>query len=220
MELTCTSCKTKFKIVDEKLPMGQLFSLTCPKCKNKIEVDTRLRGQKGKRPPSLQAMIEEMASDTYDVALAPFEFIEEGVRTALVCEGDEKIRDKVRGVLERLDYNVTEAESTRDALRYMRFHVFDLLAVNESFDEADIDSNHMLQYLGQFPISIRRNIFVLLLSNEFRTGDRMIAFNKSVNLVVHIGEVDELENFLKHALKENEEFYAVLKESLRKLGRI
>lgn len=220
MELTCNSCNTKFKLADEKLPGGRLLSLKCPKCKNKIEVDTRLGGPGGKHTPSLQAMIDEMASDTYDVALAPFEFIEEGVRTALVCERDEKILDKIRGVLEGLDYNVTEAESTRDALRYMRFHVFDLLAVNECFDGADIDSNHILQYVAHFPIITRRNIFVLLLSNEFRTGDRMMAFNKSVNLVVNVAEVDKLENFLKHAFKENEEFYAVLKESLRKLGRI
>ncbi|MBW1896546.1 MAG: response regulator [Deltaproteobacteria bacterium] len=174
----------------------------------------------GKEPPSLQTMIDDMTSDTYDSAHAPFEFVEEGVHTALICEQDEEIRRKTCAVLERLDFNVTEAESTRDALRYMRFHLFDLVAVDESFDGGDIDSSHMLQYLGQFHISTRRNIFVLLLSNEFGTGDRMIAFNKSVNLVVNLAEIDGLENFLKRALKENEEFYSVLRESLEKFGRV
>ena len=197
-----------------------MFSIKCHKCKNKMQVDTRLGVQLDKRPGSLQSIIDDMATDTYDSALAPFEFVEEGVETALVCEQDEEMRTKVRMALERLDFNVTEAESTRDALRYMRFHVFDLVAVDENFDGSDVDSNHMLQYLGQFPISTRRNIFVILFSNELRTGDRMMAFNKSVNLIVNRAEVDGLETFLKHALKENDDFYGILVETLKKIGRI
>jgi predicted Zn finger-like uncharacterized protein len=220
MNLVCKSCEAKFRIADDKLPDDQVFSLKCPKCKELIQVDTRSGEGVVKDVPTLQSMIDDMASDTYDSANAPFEFVEEGVHTALVCEEDEEIRRKVRSILERLDFNVTEAESTRDALRYMRFHLFDLVAVDESFDGGNVDTNHMLKYLGQFPLSTRRNIFVLLLSSQFRTGDRMMAFNKSVNLVVNLAEIDGLESFLKSSLRENAEFYGILRESLEKYGRI
>lgn len=220
MDLVCGKCHSKFRIADEKLPEGKLFSVKCPKCKSKMDIDSRLGIQVDKRPGTLQSLIDDMASDTYDAGLAPFEFVEEGVRTALVCEQNEEARGQVCAALEQLEFNVTAAESTRDALRFMRFHVFDLIALDESFDGADLDSNHMLQYLGQFPIGTRRNIFVVLLSNEFKTGDRMAAFNRSVNLVVNLAEVDGLEIFLKHGLKESEDFYGILKEGLKKLGRL
>jgi len=41
MEVICKQCQSKFKIPDEKIPKGKIFSLTCPKCKNKISIDTR-----------------------------------------------------------------------------------------------------------------------------------------------------------------------------------
>jgi len=47
----------------------------------------------------------------------------------------------------------------------------------------------------------------------------MMAFNRSVNLVVNLKDVDELEEVLRRSLTEYEEFYSVLKGSLKKMGR-
>lgn len=218
MEVQCESCKGKFKIADDKLPAGQVISLKCPKCESKIEVDTR-GTQAGASAATLQAIMDDMASDTYDAALKPFEFLEEGVETALICEQDEAARKKIHSVLEGMDYNITDAESTRDALKYMRFHVFDLVIVNEGFDGGDPESNYVLRYLGQLTTSTRRDVFVVLVGNDFATGDNMTAFNKSVNFVLNLENVDELERFLKLSLAEHEEFYRMLRDSMKKVGR-
>ncbi len=145
--------------------------------------------------------------------------MEEGVETALICEQDEAARKKIRSVLEGMDYNITDAESTRDALKYMRFHVFDLVIVNEGFDGGDPESNYVLRYLGQLTTSTRRDVFVVLVGNDFATGDNMTAFNKSVNFVLNLENVDELERFLKLSLAEHEEFYRMLRDSMKKVGR-
>lgn len=218
MEVQCESCKAKFKIADDKLPAGQVISLKCPKCESKIEVDTR-GTQTGAPAATLQAIMDDMASDTYDAALKPFEFLEEGVETALICEQDEAARKKIRSVLEGMDYNITDAESTRDALKYMRFHVFGLVIVNEGFDGGDPESNYVMRYLGQLTTSTRRDVFVVLVGNDFATGDNMTAFNKSVNFVLNLENVDELERFLKLSLAEHEEFYRMLRDSMKKVGR-
>jgi hypothetical protein len=47
----------------------------------------------------------------------------------------------------------------------------------------------------------------------------MTAFNRSVNLALNKEDLDELEKFLKLALAEHEEFYRVLKESMKRMGR-
>ncbi|UCD88144.1 MAG: zinc-ribbon domain-containing protein [Desulfobacterales bacterium] len=219
MEVQCGSCKAKFKIPDDKLPAGQVISLKCPKCESKMEVDTRSGAQVGTPGAGLQAIMEDMASDTYDAALKPFDFLEEGVETALICEQDDAVREKIRSVLQGMDYNITDVESIRDALKFMRFHNFDLVIMNEGFDGSDPESNYVLRYLSQLPTSTRRDIFVVLLGNGFGTGDSMTAFNKSVNLALNLENIDEFERFLKLSMAEHEELYRVLKESVKRMGR-
>lgn len=219
MEVQCGSCEAKFKIADDKVPAGQLISIKCPKCQSKMEIDTRSSTPEATPAGGLQGIIDDMASDTYDASLRPFDFLEEGVETALICEQDEAVREKVRSVLQGLDYNMTDAESTRDALKFMRFHNFDLVVLNEGFDGGDPASNYVLRYLSQLPTSTRRDIFVVLVGEGFATGDSMTAFNRSVNLALNKEDLDELEKFLKLALTEHEEFYRVLKESMKRMGR-
>lgn len=219
MEVQCENCKARFKIADEKIPAGKVATLKCPKCETKIQVGTADDTQAGAAHSTLQAIMDEMASDTYDATLIPFEFLEEGVDTALICEQDEAIREKISSCLQGMNYNVTDAESTREALKYMRFHSFELVVLNEGFEGGDPESNYVLKYLGQLPMSTRRSVFVVLLGNGFRTGDNMTALNKSVNLVVNQESLDDIEKILKRYLVENEEFYRVLNESLRKVGR-
>ena len=218
MEVQCKSCKAKFKISDEKLPAGQVISLKCPKCESKIEVDTR-GTQATASAASLQAIMDDMASDTYDAALRPFDFLEEGVETALICEQDEAVREKIRSALQEMNYNITDAASTRDALEYMRFHNFELVAVNEGFDGGDPASNYVLRYVAQLSTSIRRDVFVILVGDGFATGDSMTAFNKSVNFVLNPEDVDELERILKLSLADYEEFYRMLRDTMKKIGR-
>jgi predicted Zn finger-like uncharacterized protein len=218
MEVQCKSCKAKFKISDEKLPTGQVISLKCPKCESKIEVDTR-GTQATASAASLQAIMDDMASDTYDAALRPFDFLEEGVETALICEQDEAVREKIRSALQEMNYNITDAASTRDALKYMRFHNFELVAVNEGFDGGDPASNYVLRYVAQLSTSIRRDVFVILVGDGFATGDSMTAFNKSVNFVLNPEDVDELERILKLSLADYEEFYRMLRDTMKKMGR-
>ena len=217
MEVVCKNCHAKFKIADDKLPAGQVVSLKCPKCKGKIEIDTRPAAQVATPPTPPKTIIDEVASDTYEASEKPFDFVEEGVETALICEQDGGVTEKIRSALQGMGYHMTKAASARDAVKYMRFHVFDLVVLDKNFEGPE--SNHVLLYLGHLPMNTRRNIFVVLLADGFRTADNMTAFNESVNLVVNLKDIDEFEKAIKRSLAENEEFYCVFKESLKKTGR-
>ena len=219
MEVQCESCKTRFKIADDKLPEGKVVTLKCPKCDSKIPVSAGGAAKKDAGPVGLQAIIDEMASDTYDVGLEPLEFLEAGIETALICEQDEAITEKIRSVLENMDYNITEAPSTRDALKYMRFHTFDLVVMDEGFDAGDPDSNYVLNYLSQMPMLTRRQVYIVLVGTSFRTGDKMTAFNKSVNLVLNQENLEDFERVLQQSLADNQEFYRVLHESMQRVGK-
>jgi len=229
MKVECEKCDSRFTISDEKVPKGQAFSVTCPKCNNKISIDSRPEAssspQKAPKRPAepesdaVQSLFDEVDSDSYDAADKPFDFLEEGVETALLCEQDEAVRAKIRAVLDKMGYHTTEPESPKDGLKQMRFHVFDMIVLNERFGTQNPDANNILRYLDRLTMATRRNIFVALITDRFRTMDNMAAFNKSVNLVVNLSNIDEIEKILKRGVADNVAFYRVFKESLTKTGR-
>ncbi len=221
MDVSCEKCRSKFKIPDEKLPKGQILSVPCPKCKQKISIDTRPQTPRPAEPEpeTKQTLVDQVASGSYDSAEKPFDFVEEGVETALLCEPDPGVRSKIRAALDGLGYHTIEPQTAMEALKQMRFHVFDLIVLNEKFDTENPNDNPIHDYLNRLAIATRRNIFVTLISDRFRTSDNMAAFNKSVNIVINLNNIDEAEKILKRGIAENESFYKIFKESLVKTGK-
>ncbi len=230
MNIVCEQCQGKFKIPDEKLPKKQTFSLTCPKCKNKISIDTRSKTdassedlkQKSATPATetKKTIFDEVVSGAYDASEKPFDFVEEGVETALLCETDPAILAKIKTAMEKMEYNITEAKSAVEALKQMRFHVFDIVVLNELFDTQDPDENDVLKYMAQLAMDTRRNIFLALVTDRFRTMDNMMAFNKSVNIIVNVKNINEIEKIFKSGVADNTAFYHVFKELLAKTGKV
>ncbi|MBU4421217.1 MAG: zinc-ribbon domain-containing protein [Proteobacteria bacterium] len=228
MNIVCKQCQGKFKIPDEKLPKGQTFSLTCPNCKNKISIDTRSKidssskdlKQESAKTETEKTIFDEVVSGAYDASEKPFDFVEEGVETALLCETDPAILAKIKIAVENMGYHTTEAQSALDALKQMRFHVFDMVVLNEKFDTEDPDNNNVLKYLQQMSMDIRRNIFVALITERFRTMDNMAAFHKSINMVINLKNINEIEKILKSGVADSAVFYRVFKEVLAKTGRL
>lgn len=210
MQVTCDQCQSKFNIPDEKIPEGKISSLRCPKCKSKITIDAQ-------KP---EPMMSQDAFDDYDADERPFDFIEEDEKTALLCESDAVIREQIVSVLDMLEYHITVCDSTRDALKKMRYHIYDLVVLNENFDTENPDVNGILIYLERLSMAVRRNIFALLLSSRFRSMDHMMAFNRSVNLILNLQNIGDFEKVLKRGLTEHDLSYRVFRETLKRLGRV
>ncbi len=228
MEVICDQCQGKFKISDEKIPAEQVVFIPCPRCKKKLTLDTRVKSLPTLNDPvkavhsrhsSDKNLIETISSSTYDASEKPFDFLAPGVKTALVCESDSGILSKLRYALKQMGYHTVEPESATDALKKMRFHSFDLIVMNELFDCLSPDDNPILTSLNDLVMSVRRNMFVALITTRFRTMDNMAAFNKSVNVVIHLRNLDEIAMILRRAIDEHLAFYSVFQESLVKTGK-
>ena len=121
--------------------------------------------------------------------------------------------------LNLLEYHVTISESGRDALKKMRYHQYDLVLVNESFHCDGPESNMVLLYLERLNMNSRRNMFVVMLSNQHRTMDQMMAFRFSVNIIVNTKNIDDIGKVIQRGLTDNEFFYRVFNETLKEVGR-
>jgi predicted Zn finger-like uncharacterized protein len=225
MEVTCDQCQGKFKISDEKIPAEQIVFIPCPRCKKKLTLDTRtnklptLTDPVKAGPSADKNLIETVSSGVYDASEKPFDFLGPGVKTALVCESDPGVLSKLRIALKQMGYHTVEPESATDALKKMRFHSFDLIVMNELFDCPSPDDNPILTSLNDLAMSVRRNMFVALITTRFRTMDNMAALNKSVNVVIHSRNLDEIAKILRRAIDEHQAFYSVFQATLVKTGR-
>jgi len=211
MEITCEKCQSRFKLPDEKVPGGKSTRLSCPKCKGQITVV----------PPSgaAQLLKNGLEETGYDASEKPFDFIEEEGNTALACESDPVMLKKIVDTLNILEYHVTVSESGRDALKKMRYHQYDLVVINEAFHCTGPDSNMVLLYLERLNMSARRDMYVTMISSQYRTMDQMMAFRHSVNLIVNSKNIDDIGKIIQRGLTDHEFFYRVFKDTLKEVGR-
>jgi predicted Zn finger-like uncharacterized protein len=220
MEITCDSCKSKFKIADEKIPTGKTASFPCPKCKNKITIKSAGETQAVDEATSENEPVdfgfeEEEAGYEPEPSESVFDFTEEEGKVALVCESDAVVKEKLLKALDLLEYHVMEATDNRDALRKMRYKVYDAVVVDEYFGTKNPDANGVLIYIQRLSMDIRRKMYVTLISDRYRTMDYMMAFNKSVNLIINKKNTDDIEKIFSRNNTEHEMFYRIFKE-LRK----
>ena len=214
MDILCQTCSSKFRIPDEKIPAGRVTHLPCPKCKVRITIDTPQEAGE-----DAHGFEESNDSSGYDATDKPFDFIEEEGLTALLCEQNPLARNTIQKTLNLMDYQITVAENARDALKRMRYHVYDLIVIDESFDTKNPDSNGVLIYLERLTMAVRRQIFVAMISSRYRTMDNMMAFNASVNLIVNIKNIEDIGKILSRGITDTELFYRVYKDTLKELGR-
>lgn len=220
MEIVCNSCNTKLSVADDKLPKDKAASIRCPKCKNKIAIDLRQNAGNGKaeKTASPNPFNFDEGTEDYDASERPFDFLEEEGNTALVCENDPEIIKQINIVLGIMDYSVATADTVRDALKKMKYHTYDMMLINETFDGSDPDANGLLVYMERLEMDVRRNIFVGLLTRRYPTMDNMAAFLKSVNITINLKDIGSIDRILSRGINEYEMFYAAYKDSAKKLG--
>jgi len=241
MEIVCESCNAKLTIPDEKLPERQRVSVKCPRCKNKLVIDTTTRKHEDTTPsehvfeksensfedmplPSVEKEYDllssqDMAGFDDTEADSALDSYEEGEKLALVMAADTNRLQKIKEALDELGYNSSRAENTREAVSKMRFQNFDLVILSDLFDNIPLEQSPILQYLNHLSMSVRRKMFVLLLSDKLRTMDHMLAYAMSANLVVNWKDLDMLSSILRRAVLDNEKFYKVFMDALRETGK-
>ena len=214
MDITCSNCSSKFRIPDEKIPVGRVTNLPCPKCKVRIKINPAQETGRG-----IADDAQSSAAGRNDAIDRPFDFMEEEGLTALLCEQNPLASKTIQNALQLMDYQITFPENARDALKRMRYHVYDLIVVNENFDTNNPDSNGVLIYLERLSMAVRRKIFVTMISSRYRTMDNMMAFHASVNLIINIKNIEDIGKILSRGITDTEMFYTVYKEILKETGR-
>lgn len=237
MEVICEHCDAKLNIPDEKVPKDQVVRITCPKCKGKIILDTRKtepapspeEGQEldetGKfhlkfveKKPPMESTEEAYGYSDYS-SDQEMVFFEEGTRLALSMVDNPEREEFVKKAIEQLNYKYIATPNIRDAIGKLRFHHFDLIILMDGFDGQPLEKSALINFINRLSMSVRRRIFLVLLSDQFKTMDDMMAYAMSANVVISTSDVDKLHLILKKAISENERFYKVYTDTLLEIGK-
>ncbi len=213
MDVTCKACGATLNIPDEKLPSQHAVSITCPRCKGKIRIDPR------ESDKNLVSEKVEKADLEYEEDTGPLDLFEEGTRLALVLDGDEGNVAEISSALEEFSYKPVLPTSIGEAMSKLRLHHFDLIIISDGFDGQDVTNSPITHYLNNLSMSIRRKIFLVLLSDKFKTMDDMMAFGRSANIVVNSDDLSNLSLILKKAILDNEKLYKVFMDTLKEAGK-
>jgi hypothetical protein len=229
-------------------PQVRTVSITCPKCKSKLTIDrakpdaglapqskgkpkpenvpTPQGGQKPAAPSGDPAFGAEKGGERtpifdyeYDEDISPLDFYEEGTKLALVMDGDDKHVRDINAALQELAYKVVAPGSIREAMGKMLFHHFDVVMLSDGFDGLALQDSPAVHYLNSLSMSIRRKIYLVLLSRKFKTLDLMKAFAMSANLVVNTDDISNLALILKKGISDHEKFYKVFMDTLVETGK-
>jgi len=223
MELLCDACQAVMQIPDDRVPPHTPFRVTCPRCKQRIVAVAKASESKleTKHTPSRDNLpmeatgpeeeaVEEFSGEAID-ALQP------GQSLSLLCVDQEESRSSLKSLLQELGYKVDCPLTADHALQRLRFDQYHLIVLSDAFGGQA--SNPMTDYLANLNMSTRRDMFVVLVGERFKTADHWQAFVESVNLVCHPSELAQLPTLLRRVFSEHERLYRVFNECLIAAGK-
>lgn len=136
------------------------------------------------------------------------DFFELGDRTSLVCTDPNTVEIAWR-TLKDLGFKTHMVETHDIAIERLRYTQYNCIVVQETFAGSSLRAHAVMNYLAQLPMTQRRNSFVCLIGESFKTLDAMQAFAQSVHVVVNPSDLPNLTAILKKGLSEFELMYRI-----------
>ena len=147
------------------------------------------------------------------------EIVEVGDKTALICD-DGPALESLKSTLEETGFKCHTAETPERAIERMKYTPYDVILIDQNFGGSTLETNSVMTYLAPLPMAQRRNSFVVIIGDAFRTLDAMQAYAQSVHLVVNPSDLSNLGVILKKSLTDFERFYRVYRTALAETGEM
>ena len=220
MQASCPKCAHKVVIDDAKAP-DRAFSVKCPKCQTPV----RFPAKGAAVPAAVPAAAPEPFASAAPAA-AGGEEMREGMMAqlrremgvggagagarALVAVADPGLALALGQVIGRLGYAVDTVDDVAEAARLLEQGLFALVATTRA---AAGGQETVLQRMSRLNPEGRRGIFLLLVGDEFKTGDGTQAFAVMADLVVAPRDLAGAEAVLRNTIAERTRLYQLFNDA-------
>lgn len=141
-------------------------------------------------------------------------FFDVGDKTALVCVDHPQYQKLIVPPLTDLGYKLHLGLFEEDVLLKLATYSYNVVVVYENFKGASAGQNPILGELMKRPGSLRREHFVVLLSQRSLTNDAMSAFAQSVDQIINVSDLANFKPVLRRGVAQHCELYAPFREML------
>jgi predicted Zn finger-like uncharacterized protein len=225
VQANCPQCAQKIVIDDARVP-DRPFSVKCPKCQTTVKFPGR--------PPAGAAPASEMSapptppSEGGGFGDAPVPVVAEEVRTqlmaqirremtivntgetgasgrALVAYPDRALAGAITVMLSRQGYTVDTVEDWDEAARLVEQGVYNVALTNRA--PAPQGKENLYNRIARLSPDNRRRLCVVLVGDEFKSGDGLQAFMANCDLVLNSREAPNADNLVRNTLYERSRLY-------------
>jgi hypothetical protein len=133
---------------------------------------------------------------------------------ALVALSDRGQAGAISTPLSRHGYQVDTLENPDEGARLVEQGLYDVVVTSRAAAGGGRES--LYQRLGRFSPDARRRVFVILVGDDFKTGDGTQAWAALADLVVHPREVGALDTVLLNTLGERTRLYQTFLDARRR----
>lgn len=230
MQATCPQCNNRLLIDDAKVP-DRPFSIKCPKCGNVLKLpgraaapDTSATMPGAPPPPPLPThtpapfapvAAEEMKAQVMAQIRREMGAAEGYGGRALVALPDKGLAGTVTLVLNRQGYAVDTLEDTEEGARLLEQGVYDLVATARIAGQAG-KGESLYQRINRLNPDARRRLFLVLVGDEFKTGDGTQAWVVLADLVLHSRDAGSADSVLRSTLGERQRLYQTFNDVKRR----
>jgi predicted Zn finger-like uncharacterized protein len=213
MQANCPTCGKRLAVDDARVP-DRPFAVRCPACQTSV----RFPGRTGAAAPSAEEpgatappdadAVSDLVRARRDLAVAA------GARHVLVGVPDSSLADVLTQPLARLGYGVETLDAPEEGGRLLEQGLFDVVVTSLEFSVSRNET--VYQRITRLPPETRRRLFLILVDDQFITGDGNQAFAAQADLVVNPGDARSVEPFLLGALYERRRLFEPYLDALRR----
>lgn len=227
MQAQCSQCATRIQIDDAKVP-DRPFKVKCPKCQAIIPLPGRsadaaeraafeaAAAQPAEPPASAEEPTQSApAPPPSPEAVAHLERLQGSQNDAIVALAGAA-GPAIHQALARIGYNVDTVEDVEEGARLLEQGVYEVAVTSREAYQAGRRESLAQRMLRLSP-DMRRRVFVVLVGDEFRTGDGTQAWAAQADLVLHPSDAGRAESYIRATMSERKRLYQPLLDARRKI---
>lgn len=216
MQGSCPQCSSKIAIDDAKVP-DRSFQVKCPKCGNLVRFPGRTPEAAAAPPPppaveepapvpaSAGPADDEMRAQMMAQVRREMSLTETAGASgrALVNLGDKNQANAITLSLARQGYQVDTSDDAGEGSRLIEQGVYDVV-VTARVAGSVAKGESLYQRLNRLNPESRRRLFVVLVGDEFKTGDGTQAWSCLADLVVSARDAAAADNAIRNVTQERQ----------------
>ena len=214
MQVDCPGCSQRVVVDDAKAP-DRPFSVKCPKCQAVVKFPGKApaAGPAAAEPPPAARPTDVEALNRLQRQIRGRQ-VGPGPGQVLVALSDAALAQMLTAPLRRLGYDIDALDRPEEGGRLLEEGFYEVVVTNKTAGVPG-KTESLYQRLIRVPPDARRNVFLVLVGDEFKTGDGAQAFAAQADLVVG-QDAGDIEQVLLNTMAERTRLFQVYLDARRR----